>query len=202
MASLLARGLITPEQFEAGIEIVAGHEAFTTVTGTRSSSVDLHRVVTSHQPGSGTSDAMDRWWTIYIGFAALVYTRCRVQAWDIVAYVRGSDPWPEDTLPQLIRALDFWHDHRDDWDPRLISGPGSGLNPRPARRVRTPGQRSSSTSCDPSYLSAQCCADTSCARRSGTNTLRRNDFKQRAGHAAAATVPLRTVAQEPRRASG
>jgi hypothetical protein len=116
MASLLLRGLITPEHFEAGIEIVAGFDALTLALGYRPVLIIQHRV--KRQFSDDVSNVQARWAALYIGFANELQRRFQQRASDVVELVRDDRGILLQDMKALTDALELWHRHRDDWEPK------------------------------------------------------------------------------------
>lgn len=119
MATFLAKGLITPEQFEAGVEIVAGYDALTLLLGYRPTSIADHRALRSYC--DEITPVQARWTALYIGFANELIRRFKLRARDVVELVRDDRRILPRHMPALIQALDLWHGHRDDWEPKRLT---------------------------------------------------------------------------------
>jgi hypothetical protein len=133
MREMLVAGDITAQQFEAGIEIVAGFDALTAVINLRGGAVSGRVVAQSVL--AEISEAQARSAAIYLGYGQEVLKRFGVRARWIADFVRGDDPLQSGGLPLLADVLDLWHDHRDEWDPRLTATGKwdltSGVTPKP-----------------------------------------------------------------------
>jgi hypothetical protein len=132
MMSLFTRGDadgISPEQFEAGIQIVDAQNALTRMLGYRAASLNDARQLAAVR--YAMTDGQARWAAIYVGWSVELRRR-RGDPSAICDWVQDERPFIEASdLPKLRRGLDLWANHRDEWDPaKLTEKPDGSLHSR------------------------------------------------------------------------
>jgi len=119
MQTLLQRGPdnngTTAEQHEAGIEIAEAYSALTRTVGMRGAAPSIGIV------GSNASSAMSprdlRLVSIYLRWAAELVRRFHLRSAVVVDWITNERELHCTGVPHLVRALDLWTKHRDEWRP-------------------------------------------------------------------------------------
>lgn len=149
MQQLLERGPdnlgTTAEQHEASIEIVEAFDALTSAVSCRSSTLGGSVARANFQSGeSELSPRLLRLICIYLGWATELFLRRHLRAPVVVEWITDARILGCSHIPMLVRSLDLWSKHRDEWRaPRLTPQPSRVLTaalhePRLPHSARVP----------------------------------------------------------------
>jgi hypothetical protein len=127
MMVLLDRGPgaqgISPEQFEAGIEVADAFEALTRMLGYRAASPEA---VVAHRGWDrflSMSAREARMIAIYLAWAPELQRRLRLRGHVVMEWVQDERSLTAADLPKFIRALDLWCKHRVEWRVENLTKP-------------------------------------------------------------------------------
>jgi len=130
MQTLLHRGPddlgTTAEQHEAAIEIVEAFAALTRVCAFRSAAMGALR-------GGYSGWANDlgarqvRLVAIYLSWAQELFRRCHLRGPVVVEWVSMERALGCSHIPLLVRSLDLWTKHRDEWRPPKLTSTIAGV---------------------------------------------------------------------------
>jgi hypothetical protein len=114
---------ITPEQFEAGIQIAEAHYALVRTLGYRALSLTDVRQLGAVQ--YAMTDGQARWAAIYVGWSIELKRRGGDPS-HVVDWINDEARFDESDRSTLVRALDLWANHRDEWEPEPLTSKRRG----------------------------------------------------------------------------
>src|SRR5215475_12044654 len=127
MMVLLDRGPeaqgISPEQFEAGIEVADAFEALTRMLGYRAASPEAVLMHRGWDRFLSMSAREARMIAIYLAWAPELQRRLRLRGHVVMEWVQDERALTAADLPKFIRALDLWCKHRDKWRADNLTKP-------------------------------------------------------------------------------
>jgi hypothetical protein len=127
MMVLLDRGPeaqgISAEQFEAGIDVAEAFEVLTRTLGYRAASPEAVLVHRGWDRFLSMSTREARMIAIYLAWATELQRRLRLRGHVVMEWVQDERSLTAADLPKLIRALDLWCKHRDEWRTKNLTKP-------------------------------------------------------------------------------
>jgi hypothetical protein len=173
MQQLLQRGPdndgTTAEQHEAAIEIVDGFTALTRIVSMRGASPDRGLIGTDATHADFGPRAL-RLVSIYLRWATELLQRHHLRGFVVVEWINMERALGCSHIPLLVRALDLWTRHRDEWRPPEVpetppelTAPGVGvltarvdlgLRPTQTMMVPPPSPRVAPTQAAPRHAAA------------------------------------------------